>query len=95
MYSLWWWYKYYINVLGYKILEGGKVGFPESVLNKIINILEDNKISYMVIYIDKSPLVKDFKNLNNYEVYKNKAIKKLDYVDKVNKINLINYIYSY
>ena len=40
----------------------------------------------MVIYIDKDPLVKDFKKLNNYEVYKNKAIKKLDYVDKVNKI---------
>lgn len=49
----------------------------------------------MVIYIDKDPLVKDFKKLNNYEVYKNKAIKKLDYVDKVNKINLINYKYSY
>ena len=40
----------------------------------------------MVIYIDKSPLVKYFKKLNNYEVYKNKAIKKLDYIDKVNKI---------
>lgn len=40
----------------------------------------------MVIYIDKDPLVKDFKKLNNYEVYKNKAIKKLDYIDKVNKI---------
>ena len=79
------------SLFGYKILNNNKVGFPESILNKIINILEDNKISYMVIYIDKSPLVKDFKKLN-YEVYKNKAIKKLDYVDKV---NLINYIYSY
>ena len=73
------------SLFGYKILNN-KVGFPESVLNKIINTLEDKKISYMVIYIDKDPLVKDFKKLNNYEVYKNKAIKKLDYVDKVNKI---------
>ena len=74
------------SLFGYKILNNNKVGFPESVLNKIINTLEDKKISYMVIYIDKDPLVKDFKKLNNYEVYKNKAIKKLDYVDKVNKI---------
>ena len=79
------------SLFGYKILNN-KVGFSESVLNKIINTLEDNKISYMVIYIDKDPLVKDFKKLNNYEVYKNKAIKKLDYVDKVNKIKLINLI---
>lgn len=49
------------SLFGYKILNN-KVGFPESVLNKIINILEDNKISYMVIYIDKSPLVKDLKS---------------------------------
>ena len=83
------------SLFGYKILNNNKVGFPESVLNKVINTLFDKKISYMVIYIDKDSLVKDFKKLNNYEVYKNKAIKKLDYVDKVNKINLINYIYSY
>ncbi len=50
------------SLFGYKILNNNKVGFPESVLNKIINILEDNKISYMVIYIDKSPLVKDLKS---------------------------------
>ncbi len=80
---------------GYKILEGGKVGFPESVLNKVVNTLIDKKISYMIIYVDKDPEKKDFKKLNNYEVYKNKAIKKLNYVDKVNKIILINYIYSY
>ena len=74
------------SLFGYKILNNNKVGFPENSLNKVINTLEDKKISYMVIYIDKNPLVKDFKKLNNYEVYKNKAIKKLDYVDKVNKI---------
>lgn len=80
---------------GYKILDGGKVGFPESVLNKVVNTLLDKKISYMIIYVDKDPEKKDFKKLNNYVVYKNKAIKKLDYVDKVNTINLINCIYSY
>ncbi len=28
---------------GYKILEGGKVGFPESVLNKVVNTLLDKR----------------------------------------------------
>ena len=67
---------------GYKILEGGKVGFPESVLNKIINTLEDKKKSYMV----KDPLVKDFKKLNNYTKYRDIAISKLDYISKVDKL---------
>ena len=58
----------------YKILDGGKVGFPESVLNKVVNSLLDKKISYMIIYVDKDPEKKDFKKLNNYVVYKNKAI---------------------
>ena len=71
---------------GYKILEGGKVGFPESVLNKIINTLEDKKKSYMVIYIDKDPLVKYFKKLNNYTKYRDIAISKLDYISKVDKL---------
>ena len=71
---------------GYKILEGGKVGFPESVLNKIINTLDDKKKSYMVIYIDKDTLVKYFKKLNNYTKYRDIAISKLDYISKVDKL---------
>ena len=31
------------SLFGYKILNNNKVGFPESVLNKIINTLEDKK----------------------------------------------------
>lgn len=71
---------------GYKILDGGKVGFLESVLNKVINTLFDKKISYMVIYIDKDSLVKDFKKLNNYTKYRDIAIFKLDYISKVDKL---------
>ena len=71
---------------GYKILDGGKVGFLESVLNKVINTLFDKKISYMVIYIDKDSLVKDFKKLNNYTKYIDIAIFKLDYISKVDKL---------
>lgn len=31
------------SLFGYKILNNNKVDFPESVLNKIINTLEDKK----------------------------------------------------
>ncbi len=31
------------SLFGYKILNNNKVGFPESVLNEIINTLEDKK----------------------------------------------------
>ena len=51
---------YIINMLlGYKVLDNKKVGFPTSVLNKVINTLEENHINYNII--------KDFKNRNNYD----------------------------
>lgn len=74
---------------GYKILEYGKVGFPESVLNKVINTLLDKKISYMIIYVDKDPEKKNFKKLNSYTKYRDIAISKLDYISL-----LIDYLYK-
>ena len=74
---------------GYKILEGGKVGFPESVLNKVINTLLDKKISYMIIYVDKDTEKKNFKKLNSYTKYRDIAISKLDYISL-----LIDYLYK-
>lgn len=74
---------------GYKILEDGKVGFPESVLNKVINTLLDKKISYMIIYVDRDPEKKDFKKLNSYTKYRDIAISKLDYTNL-----LIDYLYK-
>lgn len=73
----------------YKILEGGKVVFPKSVLNKVINTLLDKKISYMIIYVDKDPEKKDFKKLNSYTKYRDIAISKLDYISL-----LIDYLYK-
>ena len=36
-------------LLGYKIVaEKGGAGFPETAVNKVINALEDNEISYIV-----------------------------------------------
>ncbi len=74
---------------GYKILEGGKVGFPESVLNKVVNTLLDKKISYMIIYIDKDTEKKNFRKLNSYTKYRDIAISKLDYISL-----LIDYLFK-
>lgn len=49
-----------------------KSGFPDNALNKVLNKLEDNKISYKVIYKDKEPLIRDFGKKNRY----------LEFVDK-------------
>lgn len=70
----------------YKVLENRKVGFPDSALTKVINKLEDEKISYQIIYLDKDPLIKDYKKLNKYNLVKEKALHRLDYVNKVNMI---------
>lgn len=71
---------YIINLLfGYKVLRNDKgliisykSGFPDNALNKVINKLEDNKISYKVIYKDKEPLIRDFGKKNRY----------LEFIDK-------------
>ena len=36
---------------GYKILDGGKVVFPKSVLNKVINTLLDKKKYHLWLYM--------------------------------------------
>ena len=52
---------YIINYFfNYKIVNN-KVGFPTSSLNKIINTLEDNTISYKI-----DDTFKDYKNKNKY-----------------------------
>ncbi len=78
---------YIFNLLfGYKIMDNNKVGFPDSVYNKIINTLEDNTINYNVIFRDKDNIIKDFKNRNNYLKFKDRALEKIDIDNKVNMI---------
>ena len=74
----------------YKI-KNDKVGFPKSALNKVINVLEENKINYEVIGED---LKNSFKNLNNYLKYVksgkekyNKAIYYENIKDKIKKVS--------
>lgn len=78
---------YIFNLLfGYKIMDNNKVGFPDSVYNKVINTLEDNTINYNVIFRDKDNIIKDFKNRNNYLKFKDRALEKIDIDNKVNMI---------
>ena len=90
-------------IFGYKI-RSGKLGFPEKVKNKVINVLEGKKINY---FFDEETN-KDFKNLNRYEkyLYKAKNILEVEYKileikEKMKNMNdkeldsFINYIERY
>lgn len=77
-----------------KTAKNYKCGFPDVSFNKVINALEDKKISYQVIYNDKNPLIKDFKNKSRYNEFRIAAIKKQDIKTKmdllVSKISSID-----
>ena len=55
---------YIINLIfNYKVLPNNKCGFPESVYEKVIEKIEDLKISYQIIYNDRKPKIKNYKIL--------------------------------
>ena len=75
------------TLLGYRIVkEKGGVGFPQGSLNKVINTLEENKISYRVF--NKQEIVKeqDFKNVNKYNEILKKGLDKLDLETRFQRI---------
>ena len=69
---------YYL--LNYKII-GDKVGFPKSAFNKVINLLEDNHISY-----ELDGNVYDFKTRNKYKKILDLGKKKYSLNYRVNDI---------
>ena len=72
-------------LLDYKLVNG-KIGFPLTTLPKVINILEENHISYEV----KGTLddtVMNYKNRNKYNYILEKAILKKKTSDRVYSIN--------
>lgn len=78
---------YIMNVLfNYKVLDNNKCGFPESSLNKVLEKLENCKINYQIIYTYKDPVIKDFKKLNKYMIYKDKAINNMDMQKRIDLI---------
>ncbi len=86
---------YILNYLfGYKVLDKRKSGFPDSAITKVTNMLEEKKISYQIIYDDKDPFVKNYRNLNCYEEYMKKAMNKIDIKERMevleNKIKALD-----
>ncbi|MEG1288259.1 MAG: hypothetical protein RSD29_02800 [Bacilli bacterium] len=52
------------KLMGYKYIEYKKsVGFPAVALDKVKNILEDNKISYVIL--DKKDVLSEYKGIDN------------------------------
>ena len=72
-------------------IKNDKVGFPKSSLNKVINGLEEFKISYEVIGED---IKNNFKNLNKYQKYvklgKEKYNKDIKYANIMEKLMTTN-----
>ncbi len=71
-------------LLGYRVING-RCGFPVNSYNKVINTLEERKINYIVV--DTEEIKKDFKNLNNYDLYLAKSKSKLSLMNIVKEIN--------
>ena len=46
------------TLFGYKVLKGDVSGFPDTSINKVVNILEDAKISYQIIDVDKNLVIR-------------------------------------
>lgn len=69
---------YIINYLfDYKVLDNNKCGFPDNCIHKVVNKLEELKISYQIIYNDKDPIIKNYRKINNYDKYLNLAREKM------------------
>lgn len=74
------------GIMGYKVVNGRKCGFPDNALDKVINRLEDNKISYQIIYTNNKPVIKDYKKLNNYDKFYKKSLETMEIQNKVDII---------
>ena len=59
----------------YKI-SNGRVGFPLSSLPKIIAVLNDNKVNYIIINSNDDVMKKDFKKANKYSCFLKLGFKK-------------------
>ena len=78
------------KLFNYKVIESDKhkykCGLPQTQYNKVINGLQDNKISYIVY--DKETIYeeKDYHNLNNYDKEYKNAMKKIELDTKADMV---------
>ena len=68
-------------LMDYKITDG-RCGFPINSIDKVINVLEDNKISYEI----KDGNKKSYKKYNKYNYFLEKGKKKIDIDYRINSI---------
>jgi len=78
---------YIINYLfNYKKIVDEKVGFPDSAMNKVQSVIEENKISYKIIEVGKDIIVKDYKTFNKYDYYLKLSKEKLSLNKRLDRI---------
>lgn len=73
---------YFFN---YKIVNG-RVGFPVSVINRVINVLEDNFINYSIRESSDNVINKSFGKRNKYKFYLDKGNNKICLNNRVDSI---------
>lgn len=79
------------SIFGYKLVEEGKndkLGFPSTVIDKIIDKLDSLSINYEIYYKKELESSKDFKKKNNYQKYLDQGLLQVE-IDK--KVDLIKY----
>lgn len=79
------------SIFGYKLVGEGKndkLGFPSTVIDKIIDKLDSLSINYEIYYKKKLESSKEFKKKNNYQKYLDQGLLQVE-IDK--KVDLIKY----
>lgn len=79
------------SIFGYKLVGEGKndkLGFPSTVIDKIIDKLDSLSINYEIYYKKELESSKDFKKKNNYQKYLGQGLLQVE-IDK--KVDLIKY----
>lgn len=79
------------SIFNYKLVREGtkdKCGFPSTIIDKIIEKLEELNISYEIYYKNTLESIKDYKKKNKYEKHLKDALIQVE-IDK--KIDLIKY----
>lgn len=79
------------SIFGYKLVGEGKndkLGFPSTVIDKIIDKLDSLSINYEIYYKKELESSKDFKKKNNYQKYLEQGLLQVE-IDK--KGDLIKY----
>lgn len=79
------------SIFNYKLVREGtkdKCGFPSTIIDKIIEKLEELNISYEIYYKNTLESIKDYKKKNTYEKHLKYALIQVE-IDK--KIDLIKY----